>query len=161
MAEVSAFKPGIGARTYRNTGSYGSPTWTAQVEHKDVTLAMPWDWVEAGTRATRAKLFGKARTDITVTIVCKADDEDADYENLINAAFLPTTVVDLLVLNGLISVEGVRGVRAEFLVNLDSEPQMIDDSIYPTFTLKPTFTTNGYPGTVVMAASSTPTITAL
>jgi len=162
MPAVSANKPGVGAKRYRNTGSYGSPSWTAQNYDRDVTLAMPWDTAEGGTRATRAKTFIKTRTDITVTVVAKADDADAAFTSLLDAAFNPTSVMDCLVLNGLITTEGARGVRGEFLVNLDSDPQEIDGSIYDTFTLKPVWTTNAVgPSSVVMGASSTPTFTAL
>lgn len=158
---ASAVKPGIGGRVYRNTGSYGSPSWTAQNLVKDVTFTMPWDMVEAGARETRAKLFMKARTDITFSVVMRADDAAADYNAFSDAACSPTAVMDLLILDGLISVEGTRGVRAEFLANNDGQPQEADGSIYTTFTLKPTWTSNGYPSTVEMGASSTPTLTAL
>lgn len=162
MAAASANKPGVGARRYRNTGTYGTPTWTAQLYDRDVTIAMPWDMAEGGTRATRAKTFIKTRTDLSVTVVARADDADAAYTSLMDAAFNPTSVMDCLVLNGLISTEGARGVRGEFLVNLDSDPQEIDGSIYDTFMLKPAWTSNAVgPSTVVMGASSTPSFTAL
>lgn len=157
----SALKPGIGGRVYRNTGTYGSPSWTAQNLVKDVHLAMPWDMVEAGSRETKAKLFMKTRTDITPQVVMRADDADAGYLAFRAAANSPTAVLDLLILDGLISVEGVHGVRAEFIVNLATQPQEIDGSIYDTFDLKPTWTSNGYPGTVIMGSASTPTITTL
>ena len=162
MSTVSANKPGIGGRLYRNSGTYGSPTW-AQIDRvKDVTPSMPWDMVEAGSRATRAKLYMKARTDLSIQVVCKADDADAGYGALRDAAVSPTTVVDCLILDGAITIEGARGWRGEFLVNLTGQPQEIDGSIYDTFELKPTFTTNAAgPSTVVMGATSTPTFTAL
>lgn len=161
MAATSANKPGIGGRRYRNTGTYGSPTWGAQNNDKDVTVSLPWDYVEAGSRATRAKLYMKARADMQAQVVARADDADAGSLAIYQAAFSPTAVLDCLILNGLISIEGVYGFRAEFLVSLTGEPQEADGSIYDTFELKPTFTLNGVPSTVVMGAASAPTITAL
>lgn len=162
MAEASANKPGVGGRLYANTSTYVSPTWTHQDFVKDVTLSMPWDMVEAGSRTTRAKLYMKARADLTITITMKADDADSGYERFRDASMSPTTVIDCLVLDGLISVEGVRGWRGEFLVNFTGESQEIDGSIYDTFELKPTFTANADgPSWVVMGATSTINATAL
>lgn len=162
MAAASANKPGVGGVVYRNTGTYGSPSWTAQTFVKDVTPSMPWDMAEAGSRATRAKTFMKTRADLTITIVMKADDADAGYLAFRAAANSPTSVLDLLVLDGLISVEGCHGWRGEFLVNLTAAPQEIDGSIYDTFECKPTWTSNAVgPSTVIMGASSSITATAL
>lgn len=155
MAAVSAMKPGIGGRRYRNTGTYAGPTWVHQALDKDVTSSLPWDYVEAGSRETRAKLYMKARADLQVSVVARADDLDAGMVSIYAAAMSPTVVQDCLVLNGLISVEGVQGFRAEFLVSLTGEPQEADGSIYDTFELKPTWTLNGYPKTILTGAGST------
>ena len=162
MAAASANKPGIGGRVYRNTGTYGTPTWTDQTFVLSVTPSMPWDMVEGGGRFTKAKTFMKARTDLTIQIVMKADDADAGYLAFRAAAVSQTAVVDLLVLDGLISIEGVHGWRGEFLVNLTGAPQEADGSIYDTFDCKPVWTINAPgPSTVVMGAASAPTFTAL
>jgi hypothetical protein len=128
---------------------------------RSVTPSMPWDMVEAGSRATRAKLYAKARADLGVRFEMRADDADAAFAAVADAACSPTTVLDILFLDGAITVEGVRGFRAEWLINLTGQPQEIDGSIYDQFEAKPAWTANGYPSTVVMGASSTPTITAL
>lgn len=162
MAAASTLKPGIGGRRYRNSGSYGSPTWTAQLLDLDVTSSLPWDFVEAGSRATRAKLYMKARADLQIQVKSRADDADAGAVAIMAAAMSPTATLDCLVLNGLITTEGATGFRGEFLVNLTGEPQEADGSIYDTYDLKPTWTTNAAgPSTVVMGAASAPTFTAL
>lgn len=161
MAEVASFKTGIGCGLYRNTGSYATPTWTVQTEVQSVTPSSPWDWVEASSRASAAKLYGKSLVDIGYQVMMRADDLATDWEAFMAAHWSRTTVMDLLILNGLISVEGVRGVRAEFFCSLDTEPQEIAGSIISTFTLKPTMSTNGYPKSVIMGASSTPSFSAI
>lgn len=161
-AAASANKPGIGGRLYYNTGSYGSPTWTHADFVLSVAPSMPWDWAEAGNRATRAKLKMKGRADLSFQVVMKADDADTAYLAFRAAAVSPSAVVDCLILDGLISVEGVKGWRGEMLVGLVSCAQDPDGSIYDTFELHPTFTTNADgPSTVIMGASSTPSFTAL
>jgi len=158
---TSAVKPGVGGRLYRNTGNYGTPAWTAVNLVKDVTPGIPWDMVEAGSRETRAKLYAKTRADLGAQVVCRADDADAGFNALADAAVSPTSLPDILILDSAITTEGARGFRFHANVNLTSQPQEIDNVIYNTFDLKPGWSSEGVPKTVVMGASSTPTFTAL
>lgn len=159
MAAASAVKPGIKGGVYRNTGTYGSPTWTEITLVKDNSGQIVWDFHEAGARQTNVKLYAKGRVDIPHTLVVRADDADAGYGALADAAVSQTAVVDLLIIDGKITTEGARGVRGEWLVNISKDEQ-IDGVIYPSFEIKPTWSANGYPKSVVMGASSTPTLTA-
>lgn len=161
MAAASEVKVGVRARAYRNTGTYGSPTWVAMGLVKDVTPSMPWDWVEAGARETNAKLYAKARADLGVQFTMRADDLDAAYNAVADAAASQTATIDIMFLNAAITKEGCRGFRTEWLINLTGEPQEIDGSIYDQFEAKPTWTANGFPKTVVMGATSTPTFNAI
>lgn len=157
---TSAVKAGIACKAYRNTGTYGSPTWTAADIVRDAQPAFPWDLVDASARATRAKLYGKTQIDLGFQLVCRADDADTAYGLFVDASFSPTTVIDMMLLDGPISTEGVRGVRAHWLFNLTGQPQGAGDNVYSTFDIKPGYSTEGYPKSVVMGASSTPTFTA-
>lgn len=161
MAATSAIKPSPAAKAYRNTGSYGTPTWTAMGLVKDVTLSLPWDMVEAGARETRSKLYCKARVDPGVQMTMRADDADAAFVAVADAAMSPTTLLDLMFLDAAITVEGARGMRAEWNISLSGQPQEIDGTaIYDTFDLKPGWSSNGYPKWVTMGAASAPTFTA-
>ncbi len=91
----------------------------------------------------------------------RADDSDSGWEAFEAAHWSRTSVLDLMILNGLISVEGVRGTRAEFRVSLDTEPQEIEGAIISTYTLRPTLTSNGYPKSVIMGASSVPAFSSI
>lgn len=157
---ASATKPGIACVAYRNTGTYGSPTWSAATNIRDVQPAFPWDLVDASSRATRAKLYGKTQIDVGFQAVVRADDADSAYGAFVDAAFSPTTVIDMMILDGPIATEGVRGIRAHFLFSLSGQPQGAGDMVYSTFDLKPGFSTAGVPSSVVMGASSTPAFTA-
>lgn len=160
-AASTAAKVGVRAKAYRNTGTYGSPTWTAMGLVKDVTPSMPWDMVESGARETNAKLYAKARADLGVSMTMRADDADAAFNAVADTSMSQTAVLDILFLNAPITVEGCRGFRAEWLINMTGEPQEIDGSIYDSFDCKPTWTSNGFPKTVVMGASSAPTFNAI
>lgn len=158
MAAVSAMKPGIGGVVYRNTGTYGTPVWVAQSLVKDVKLPVAWDFAEAGSRETRAKLFVKTRADVSASITMRVDDANVGYlafrANAVNNN--PNAVLDLMILDGLITVEGVHGIRAEFTLSVGDHSEDIDGSIYDTFDCKPAWTANGYPSSVIMGAASTP-----
>jgi len=161
MAAADAMKPGIGGVVYRNTGTYVTPTWTPQSLVKDVRVPAPWDMAEAGSRETRAKLYMKTRVDLGgFSVTMRATDANAGYLAFRAAAVSPTSVLDLLILDGAIATEGVHGFRAEFLASLTDEPQEIDGSIYDTFDLKPAWTANGYPSSVIMGTASSPSFTA-
>lgn len=159
-AAVSAVKPGILASVYRNTGSYGSPTWTRWDLVRSVSPAIPWDMVDASIRGTRAKLWAKTQVDLVFSLEARADDADAAYVAFFDAAMSPSSVVDLLILDGRIATEGAMGVRAEFNVSFASQTQGPGDVVYTTFDLKPAWTSNGYPNSVKMGAASTPSFTA-
>ena len=161
MAATSAVKVGVRGVGYRNTGSYGSPTWTAMALIQNVTPSMPWDMVEAGSRETRAKLYVKTRADLGVQFTMRADDADTAFNAVADAALSPTTLLDLMFLDAPITTEGARGFRAHWNINLTGQPQEIDGSIYDQFDAKPGLSSAGHPSTVVMGASSTPSFTAL
>lgn len=158
MAATSAIKPAIGAGAYRNTGTYGSPTWTEMTLVRDAVNNMPWDFGDASVRATRAKLYGKTQVDLAAQLTMRADDADTAYVAMFAAAMSPTSVVDLLILDGDIATEGAMGCRAEFLVSFQQN-QSIGEIVYTVFDLKPTYTSNGVPKSVIMGAASSPSFT--
>lgn len=153
MAASSAVKAGIKAVIYRNTGTYGSPTWTAITLARDTQTNAPWDLAEASVRATRVKLYHPTQIDFQCSATVRADDADTGYNALADAA-VSGTALDLLILDGPISTEGTRGLRAHFHVSLNSSPEEIGGAIYKTFDLKPGFSTDGTPKAIVTGASS-------
>jgi hypothetical protein len=159
MAATSAVKTGVLCACLRNTGSYGSPTWTEMTLVKDVTDNSKWDMGDASIRATRVKLYAKTQVDLPQTINMRADDADTAYVAMFDAWASATTVVDLLILDGDIATEGAMGVRGEFLVTNRPQNQEIGGVIYTAFDLLPAWTSNGYPKSVKMGAASSPSFT--
>lgn len=161
MAASSAVKRGIDAGAYRNTGTYGSPTWTEMTLVRDVQQAMPWDMGDASSRASRAKLYEKTQIDLAPQITMRADDADAAYVAMYAAAFSPTTKLDLMILDGDIATEGAMGLRAQWNINFTSQGQAAGDIVYTNFDCKPAWTSDGVPKIVIMGASSAPAFTSL
>lgn len=160
MAGSAGPKAAINAGAYRNTGTYGSPTWTEMTLVRDVTPAYAWDFGDASARATRAKLYAKTQIDLQLSLVMRADDLDAAYQAMVAAAMSPTGVVDLLILDGDITAEAAVGVRGEFGVSISGQAQGAGDIVYTTFELKAAPSSNGVPKSVLMGAASSPTFTA-
>lgn len=162
MAAAAGAKPAIAGVVYRNTGTYGSPTWTPQPLVKDVGPNTPWDFGDASVKGTRAKLYTKTQIDLGYQISMRADDADADYQAWVDAGVSATAKLDLMILDGPITAEGARGVRAEFLVSIPNQTQAIGDVVYTNFEIKPApgTTLTDYPKSVKMGASSAPTFTA-
>jgi hypothetical protein len=155
-AAVSAPMPGITGGTYRNTGSTASPTWVEATSVLSTTgFSDDWDFAEAGKRTTRAKLYDKTRAELGGTLHVLADPAAADYVAFF-AASQGNTAVDLMVLNGKVTVEGAIGVRAAFKMKR-TESQDPDGIIYNDFECKPYMggATPVTPSTVIMGATST------
>lgn len=160
MAAASAVKPGIDGAVYRNSGTYGSPTWAEITLIRDVSPSFPWDMADASSRTHKAKLYAKTMIDIGAQLVVRADDADAGYQALFDAAMSSTTLMDMLVLDGPITTEGSMGVRCHFNVNESGQSQGAGDVIYTTFDLKPGYHTDGDPKKIEVGATSTLTATA-
>lgn len=160
MAETAAVQPGVAAGVYRNAGTYGSPTWTEITYVRNVSPSMKWNRGDASIRATKAVLQAKTQVAISGTIECRADPADAGYQALFTASVtVSSSAPDLMILDGDIATEGVKGVRAH--MNLDFEQnQDIGGVIYTTFAYDPAWHTDGYPSYVEMGSASTPSFTA-
>lgn len=161
MSAAAQILPGINGGCYLNGGTYGSPTWADQTSVKSVKPTSPWAFAETVSRATPLKLYAKTLADLALQVMMRADPADTIYAAWVAAHWSRTLVLDLLVINSKLTTQGAKGIRGEFLVSLSDEAQEIDGTIYSTFDLKPTFTANGFPQSVIMGASSTPAFSAI
>jgi hypothetical protein len=160
MSAEAKDKPGVKCVAYRNTGTYGTPTWTPLTCIKDANVAKPWDLSEASVRATRVKLYAPAQVDFAVSITVKCDNVDTGYKAL-NAKTVDATVLDMLILDGPLTDEGAEGVRAHWHVSDTGQDQSIGvGATYKTLDLKPGFSTEGWPMAVAVGAASAITMTA-
>ena len=160
MAAVSAVKPGIKCVAYRNTGTYGSPTWTALNLVSDANVGKGWEFGPADVRATRVKLYAPSQMDMNPTITMRCDDLDTGYK-AISAASVSAAVIDMLLLDGPIATEGTEGIRAHFHISDTGQDQGKSvGTVYKNFELKPGLSSEGYPQNVIMGATSTLNMTA-
>jgi hypothetical protein len=153
MAATSHVKLGVKARAYRNTGTYGSPTWTALNLVRDLTVNAPWDVADASSRGSRVKLNAKTMMGLTFNLTLRKDDLDAGAVAMLAAA-MEDTAIDMLILDEAITNEGSTGFRCHMLVNLTSEDQGAGAVLYPNFDLLPTFSSEGDPKYITVGAAS-------
>jgi hypothetical protein len=158
MAAAVGSKLGIQCKVYRNTGTYGSPTWVAINLVRDDSPASPWDMVPADSRETPVKLYEKTQIDFTDTLTVRCDNADAGYQALCNTA-AGRTPIDLLILDGPITVEGTLGYRAHWHLSKTGQDQAIGSVLYAQFDCKPAPHSAGTPKLVSVGASSALTLT--
>jgi len=162
MAASGGAKAGINAKVFRNTGTYGSPTWTEITLAGDVQVAPPWQMSSFQTRETKFVLNAKTLIDLSVTLQVRVDDANAGYQALLAASRSSSSLLDILIVNGALTKEGSSGFRAHFNVNQTGEDQSTGvGALFANFELKPGLSTDGYPKVVTIgeAVSGTPTIT--
>lgn len=163
MAAVAAPMPGAIAGAYRNTGSEGTPTWAEMTSVAGTTgFGDDWEFGDASKRSTRAKLYEKTQIEVGGTLRVLADPAAADYAALIAASASPSSFIDLMVLNGKVTIEGACGVRAGYKVKRLGNQEM-NGIIYDEFECKAHMSGASAvtPRTVVMGAASSPTFTSL
>lgn len=167
MPAARGVKTGQTSGLYRNTASdatkYGTPTWALADHVRDLTPSPAWDLQDASIRATAVKLYHPTQKELSFTAMVRCDDVATDYIAFRTAAE-NGTVVDLLVLDGLLTVEGSRGFRSYFHVSETGQDQSIGSVLYSQFEFKPGFglLDNGdpaYPKIAVTGATSAVTYT--
>jgi hypothetical protein len=130
-------KLGIKSKCYRNTGTYGSPTWVEITAFRDLVSNVEWDKVEAPSRAQRVKKMAKTVAGIGATGAVKVSDTDAGYIALWECLVGVTQNLDVLILNGDMATNGVRGFRYDALVTQGNEDQGIQNALYLDIALDP------------------------
>jgi len=108
-----ATKYGINARLYYNTGSYGSPTWVVINDIKDLSLGLPKEDGDATTRGSGGwKAHGSALKDASVEFKLQKKVTSQATLTALRNAYLNSTQIELLVLDGDIGTSGSEGLRA-------------------------------------------------
>lgn len=135
-------KLGMNAKLYwRSAGTYGAPTWTEASIISDVTIDVTWDEADASARESRITQVVKTMLPLSVTARLKKKPLDSTYEAFMNA-IISDDALDLLILDGDMTVEGTRGWRADWQVFSGSEDQSMGNVLFEDMTLKPSITDN-------------------
>jgi predicted secreted protein len=132
-----AFKLGLSAKLYRDTGS----AWDEVTNVKNLTLNMDKGEADVSTRGNGGwKATIAALKDASVEFDMVWDLADADL-TAIRDAYLNNTVVRFIILDGAIdtAAAGCAGLKASFMVTKFSIPQNLEEAIMCQVTMKPTY----------------------
>lgn len=125
----------INAKIYRNTATFGTPTWVAVSLFENVSVDPRYVESASNSRDSPFERVAATMAGCSITGRLKVKPGDAGYEALMDA-FALRTPVDLLVLNAAKETEGARGVRGEFYVMAAGEDQTIQNRLYRDLELK-------------------------
>lgn len=154
-----AGKLGVQTKFYYNTGTYGSPTWTAITYVSELTLGLSIDKLEASARDSRGKTYLPGMLDIGVTFKVRKYRTDTAVAALLNA-FAAVTLLDFLVLDGVYTTNTVEGWRFESYVYSANEDQGLGSVLFPELMIAPAPTDNGPPAKAVVSGGA-PVFTSL
>lgn len=133
---------GLDAKLYRNTGTYGSPTWDEITNVRDLTLSLEKATTDVTTRAASGwRQYAATLKDATVDFSMVWDNADTDF-TAVKDAFVNNTSLDVWVLDGSSSTSGSQGLRAVVDVVSFSRNEGIEDALTVDVSLKPRFDSN-------------------
>ena len=133
---------GADAYFYRNTGTYGSPTWNPVDAVRDLTSNDERGAADATSRGSgqyRAEVPTKKTLSIDGSLVW--DNADADCVAF-RDAYDNNTEIDVLVLDGPIGTSGSTGVRAVCYVFSFTKNEPLDDVQTADFSIRPSDSSN-------------------
>lgn len=139
---MADFVIGINCKLYRNTGSYGSPTWTVINEVQDCRLVVNIGEADVTTRGGNgweqmAAVLKSASIEFGLLNVPGSANFTA-----IRTAAINLTPIELLVLDGAYNVAGSQGLRAECGIFNFSRNEELKSATRYEVTAKPTYSVN-------------------
>ncbi len=133
---------GMDAKLYRNTGSYGSPTWVEIQNVKDVTLNLEKGEADVTTRANQGwRATVGTLKDASIDFQMVWDTDDAGF-TAVQQAFFGNTPLEFAVMDGPISDPTTEGLRATFDVFSFTRNEALEEAILVDVTIKPTYAEN-------------------
>ncbi len=134
-------KVGIDCRAYRNTGTYGTPTWNEITIARDVTLGLDKDEAEASIRGVRWKMRLPTLKDAQITLEILHDPSVDDY-NVLRDAYLNDTVLDIALADGVIATTGTQYFRSDQYVFGFTRKEPLTDALTVEIPLKLAYSVN-------------------
>lgn len=150
---MAAVKLGINAKLFYNAGNYGTPSWTEVTQIDDLTETIKATKAAANDRSS--PINKSVITSVDLSWNGKIKNDESTAFNFLYEAILEKQTVDILVLNGGSTTNGVRGYRADTQVHDMSDAQGRNDSIYHDFMFEPTDSVNPVKAALVAAGALT------
>jgi hypothetical protein len=149
---------GILANLYFNTGTYGSPTWSAVKLVGDLTVGGEWNSGKVVTRASRVEYEAMTTLKLACSGKLKADLTDTNYLALI-AAMVAGTVINIMALDATSTTTGSQGWMYDAQVKKGNQDQTPEGVIFTEFEITPY--PSGNPAQHALVTAGAPVFTAL
>ncbi|MBX3444257.1 MAG: hypothetical protein KF774_17780 [Planctomyces sp.] len=128
---------GFKCHIYRNTGTYGSPTWSLFDEVTEVTLNLEMGEADVTTRADNGFTTTEpSLQESSLEFEIKADHANTNFVAIRNA-FLQRTALDMQALDGLLATEGSQGLRARWKVFSFTRNETLEEAVTYSVTMRP------------------------
>lgn len=132
---------GLDCKCYRNSATYGSPTWALVNPVIEVTINFGLSTIDASNRDSTYRLNLPALKEISVDIQMHKDKADADFAALETAAQTNATI-DMLILDGAQNSADSDGWRIQGFFSSWNESQGLEDAVIVDATFVPVATSN-------------------
>lgn len=120
---------GLNAVTYRNSATWGSPTWVACPEFENILVDPRFAELGANSRASPFAMMTPGLAGVSISGRLKVKPGNTNYEAIMDA-FMLRTMIDLLILDGPNTLVGARGARAECYLFAARDDQGIEARLY-------------------------------
>lgn len=135
---------GIDCKAYRNTGTYGSPTWAELDFAKSVNINFAGTVAEVTSRASIWKKFLKGQIDASVSIESLYDASDTDLAALMTEGEgRDGTPMEFAFMDAAIATSGTKGYRITCEIVSVDRPEQLEDGVMVSFELKPSANDGG------------------
>lgn len=131
-------RSGFAHKIYRNTASFGTPTWVEVTEVGDVKIPLLDGEINVNTRATRFKQFLKGLAELKPNWSMPYDPTNANYIALETAGQSASATLDLAFADGAIATAGTKWVRIpEALIFLGERDEPLEGAVMQPMTAAP------------------------
>lgn len=133
---------GLDGKLYRNSATFGSPTWVLIPSVKDVTRNGETNEGDGKSRISNfmKRVRGLKKVSLDFDIV--KDSVDAANWTAIRAAWLARATVEFAFATGLIATAGTVYVRFAAIVTKFSENQPLEDAVTASVSIKLAYSAN-------------------
>lgn len=144
-------KLGLNAKLYRNTGTFGVPTWVEVSNVQDLDISDSMDEADATVRGSGG--MNESEPTVRKIEVSWNMKNNADTQMIaFRTAYAARTALDLQFLDGAIATPGTHGIRGRFKLHEFGKPQSLREGQFVNLMAKPSpDDTNGPPTEVTIA----------
>lgn len=124
-----AMTVGLDNKLYKNTGTYGSPTWTEMTSVKDLSMPIEKNSSPATSRASAFEMMAEGLIKIGLNFTMLRDADATGYGAIRAAAIARGTTFDMAIASGAIATTGTVYLRADFAIFGFTQKEDLEDPV--------------------------------